>query len=315
MGVMRRALLWASENRTLQKRLPRYWFVRRAVRKFMPGETLDDALGAARALGSHGIPGTFTELGEGVTTAEEAEKVVAGYLGTLDRIAAEGMDIEISVKLTHLGLDIDPELAFRNVERLAVRAREKGNAVWIDMEAYAYVDRTLEVYHRLCQGHANVGVCLQAYLRRTEGDLATVLANDGWVRLVKGAYREAVGILVGNKAAVDEAFYRLTMRALGHVRPGGLRLAVATHDVKLLDRIDRAARGAGRTRTDYEVQMLYGIRSADQLRLAAEGFRVRTLIAYGSFWYPWYMRRLAERPANIFFVLRNLFGRAPIGAS
>jgi proline dehydrogenase len=160
-----------------------------------------------------------------------------------------------------------------------------------------------------------VGICLQAYLRRTEQDLAKVLAKDGWVRLVKGAYREPAEILVGNRSAVDEAFYRLTMDALGHVRPGGVRLAVATHDTRLLDRIDRAAREAGRSRTDYEVQMLYGIRSADQLRLATEGFRVRTLIAYGSFWYPWYMRRLAERPANIFFVLRNIFGRAPIRAS
>jgi proline dehydrogenase len=312
---MRRALLWASENRTLQKRLPRYRFVRRAVRKFMPGETLDDALGAAQVLGSRGIRSTFTELGEGVTTPEDAENVAADYLAVLDRIAAEGMDIEISVKLTHLGLDIDPDLAFRNVERLADQARQRGNAVWIDMEAFAHVDRTLEVYQRLRRKHANVGICLQAYLRRTEGDLATVLANDGWVRLVKGAYREPKEILVGNKAAVDEAFFRLSMHTLGNVRPGGVRLAVATHDVKLLDRIDRAARDAGRTRTDYEVQMLYGIRSADQLRLAAQGFRVRTLVAYGSFWYPWYMRRLAERPANIFFVLRNLFGRAPARAS
>jgi proline dehydrogenase len=315
MRLMRRALLWASQNRTLQKRLPRYRFVRRAVRKFMPGETLDDALGASRALSSHGIPSTFTELGEGVTTAEETQKVVAEYLGALDRIAAERMDIEISVKLTHLGLDIDPDLAYRNIGRLADRARQKGNAVWIDMEAYAYVDRTLEVYLRLRQEHVNVGICLQAYLQRTEQDLAKVLANDGWVRMVKGAYREPTEILVGNKAAVDEAFFHLTMQVLGHVRRGGVRLAVATHDVKLLDRIDRAARDAGRTRTDYEVQMLYGIRSADQVRLAAEGFRVRTLIAYGSFWYPWYIRRLAERPANIFFVLRNLFGRAPVRAS
>ena len=312
---MRRALLWASQNRTLQKRLPKYRFVRRAVRKFMPGESLDDALAAAGALASHGVPSTFTELGEGVTTAEETEGVVADYLGALDRVAAERMDIEISVKLTHLGLDIDPELAFRNVRRLADRAGEKDNAVWIDMEAYAYVDRTLEVYHRLRQDHENVGICLQAYLRRTEQDLAKVLGNDGWVRLVKGAYREPTEILVGNKAAVDEAFYRLAMRALDQVRPSGVRVAVATHDVKLLDRIDRSARDAGRARTEYEIQMLYGIRSADQFRLAGQGFRVRTLIAYGSFWYPWYMRRLAERPANIFFVLRNLFGRAPVRAS
>jgi proline dehydrogenase len=315
MGLMRRALLWASENRTLRERLPRYRFVKRAVRKFMPGETLDDALGAARALASQGIPSTFTELGEGVTMAEGAEKVVADYMEALDRIAAEGMDIELSVKLTHLGLDLDLERTVHNVERLAERAREKGNAVWIDMESYPYVDRTLEVYHRLRKAYPNAGICLQAYLRRTEQDLAGVLAGGGWVRLVKGAYREPAEILVGNNQAVDEAFFGLTMQVLDHARPGGVRLAVATHDMKLLDRIDRAAVDAGRTRSDFEVQMLYGIRSADQFRLAAEGFRIRTLIAYGSFWYPWYMRRLAERPANIFFVLRNLFGRAPARTS
>jgi proline dehydrogenase len=314
MGMMRRALLWASENRTLRNRLPRYRFVRRAVRKFMPGETLDDALTAARNLAAHRITSTFTELGENVTAQEEAGQVVRVYVEALDRIAREGLDVEVSVKLTHLGLDVDLELAFRHAERLALAAAERSNALWIDMEAHPYVDRTLEVFHRLRQGrHPNVGICLQAYLRRTERDLDNVLANGGWVRLVKGAYREPSDILVGNKKAIDDAFLSLAMRTLRVVQPGGGRLAVATHDVKLIDRIDRAAREAGRKRTDFEVQMLYGIRSADQVKLAADGFRVRTLIAYGSYWYPWYLRRLAERPANVFFVLRNLFGRAPSG--
>jgi proline dehydrogenase len=309
---MRRALLWASENPTLRRRLPRYRFVKRAVRKFMPGETLDEALKAARTLAGHGIPTTFTELGEGVTTAEQADKVAADYLAALDRIAADGLDIEISVKLTHLGLDLDVERAFERMDRLARHAETVKNAVWIDMEAFPYVDRTIDIYHRARERHPNVGICLQAYLRRTEQDLAAVLDRSGWVRLVKGAYRESPDILVGNKTAVDEAFFRLSMRALERVGPGGVRLAVATHDVKLIDRIDRAARTAGRTRSDFEVQMLYGIRAADQVRLAADAFRVRTLIAFGSYWYPWYMRRLAERPANVFFVLRNLFGRAPV---
>jgi proline dehydrogenase len=312
MGLMRRALLWASENTTLREQLPRYRFVKRAVRKFMPGETLDDAIRAARGLASRGIAATFTELGEGVMTSEEADQVVADYLTALDRIAAEGLDIEISVKLTHLGLDLDPDLAFRNVERLAAAAAEKGNAVWIDMEAHPYVDRTLDLYHRLLAGHANVGVCLQVYLRRTPQDLSNVLAAGGWVRLVKGAYREPAEIVVGNKRAIDEAFFRLAMQSLEHVEEGGARLAIASHDVRLVDRIDRTAQAAGRHRREFEVQMLYGIRSADQIRLAADGFRVRTLIPYGQHWYPWYLRRLAERPANVLFVLRNLFGPAPV---
>jgi proline dehydrogenase len=314
-GPIRRALLWASENRTLRERLPRYRFVKRAVRKFMPGETLDDALEAARVLSSHGIPSMFTELGEGVDTAEEAEKVAAGYLGMLDRIAAERLDIEISVKLTHLGLDIDADRAFERVDRLASHAEEKGNAVWIDMEAYAYVGPTLAVYHRLREQHANVGICLQAYLRRTQQDLTEVLDGSGWVRLVKGAYREPGELLVGSKREIAENYFRLSMQALARVGQGGVRLAVATHDVDLIGRIDQAALEAGHQRTDFEVQMLYGIRAADQLRLAAEGFRARTLIAFGAYWYPWYMRRLAERPANVFFVLRNLLGRAPARAA
>jgi proline dehydrogenase len=311
---MRGALLWASQNRWLREHLPRYRFVRRAVRKFMPGESLDDALNATRALASRGIWSTLTELGENVTTVEEAGKVVADYLEALERIEQAGVDVELSVKLTHLGLDVEPEASLANVERLADAVAGKRNALWIDMEANPYVDRTLDVYHRARDAHANVGICLQAYLRRTEQDLADVLAKGGWVRLVKGAYREPAEILVGDKRAVDEAFFRLAMQALGHVGSGGARLAVATHDLKLIDRIDRAARDVGRSRSDFEVQMLYGIRTSDQIRLAAEGFRVRTLIAYGSYWYPWYMRRLAERPANILFVLRNLFGRAPIEA-
>jgi proline dehydrogenase len=311
---MRRALLWAADNPTLKRRVPRFRFVRRAVRKFMPGETLDDALSAARALAGRGVAATFTELGENVTTVEEADAVVAHYLEVLDRVAEAGMDVEISVKLTHLGLDVDQERAYENARRLAEHAAERGNALWIDMEAHRYLDRTLEIYHRLRVGHSNVGVCLQVYLTRTEQDLAKVLAGSGWVRLVKGAYREPAELLVGKKRAVDEAFSRLATQALEQVGPGGVRLAVATHDVELIERIDRAAGEAGRDRADLEVQMLYGIRTADQLRLAGEGFRVRTLIAYGSYWYPWYMRRLAERPANVFFVLRNVFGRAPVSA-
>jgi proline dehydrogenase len=310
---MRGALLWASENRILREHLPRYRFVKRAVRKFMPGETMEDGLRAARGLASRGITATFTELGEGVATAEEAEKVADGYLEALDRIAEDGVDIEVSVKLTHLGLDIDAEAAFRNVDRLAERASQRNNALWIDMEAYPYVERTMQVYHRLRDKHANVGICLQAYLRRTEDDLDRVLAQGGWVRLVKGAYREPKELLVGGKREIADQFFALTMEALSR-RSSDRRLAIATHDVKLIDRIDRAVREAGGDRTDVEVQMLYGIRSSDQLRLASEGYRVRTLIAFGTYWYPWYMRRLAERPANVLFVLRNVFGRAPVAA-
>jgi proline dehydrogenase len=311
MGLARRALLWASQNRTLRQRLPRYRFVRRAVRKFMPGETLDDALGAAKSLAARRIPTTLTQLGENVTNPEEAAVVTDQYLEALARVAELGLDTEISVKPTHLGLDFDPELAFGNTERLAARAAELGNWLWVDMEASASVDGTLDLYRRLRNRFEHVGVCLQAYLRRTRADMNQLLKLGASIRLVKGAYRERAELLVGKKRDVDESYLELALLAL--IREERGRLAFGTHDVKLIDRIEAAAIGRGVGREAFEVQMLYGIRQADQFRLAGAGYRVRTLIAYGSSWYPWYMRRLAERPANLFFVARNVFQRAPVG--
>jgi proline dehydrogenase len=309
---MRGALLWASQNQTLRTRLPRYRFVRRAVRKFMPGETVDDALDAAKAFAARGLPTTFTHLGENVTTEEEADAVARHYLDVLERVAAQGVDTEISVKLTHLGLDFDAELATANTERLAERARGLGNGVWIDMEASPYAEPTVEIYRRLRQNFANLGICLQAYLRRTPYDVETLLGGGG-IRLVKGAYREPGHLVVGGKRAVDQAYFELAGKLLLHRREGGLRVALATHDLALLERIEAAAGRSGVRREDYEIQMLYGIRQSDQFDLLRRGYRVRSLIAYGSAWYPWYLRRLAEKPTNLLFVARNLFGPAPVG--
>ena len=278
----------------------------------MPGETIEDALGAAKALAARGISATLTQLGENVTTENEALAVVEHYLDVLGRVAELGLDIEISVKLTHLGMDFDPELAYRNTERLAARGRELGNWVWIDMEASPYVEGTLAVYRRLRASFANIGVCLQAYLRRTRADVESLLSVGSSIRLVKGAYREPAELLVGARRDIDESYLELALLALTSGGKG--RVALATHDVNLLGRIETAAKGRGVGREGFEVQMLYGIRQADQFRLAEAGYRVRTLIAYGSSWYPWYMRRLAERPANLFFVARNLFGKAPAAA-
>lgn len=280
----------------------------------MPGEMIEDALRAAKSFAAQGLPTTLTQLGENVTNPEEARAVTEQYLEALSRVAALGLDTEISVKPTHLGLDFDPELAYGNTERLAVRARDLGNWVWIDMEASPAVEGTIQIYRRLRASFETVGICLQAYLRRTGSDLEVLLGMGGSIRLVKGAYREPARLVVGKTAAIDESYFRLAMRALTGKRRAR-RLALATHDVKLLGRIEQAAKRAGVGRDAYEVQMLYGIRHADQFRLLREGYRVRTLIAYGSSWYPWYVRRLAERPANLFFVARNLFGKAPTPAS
>jgi len=280
----------------------------------MPGETIEDALGAARSFAGQGLPTTLTQLGENVTTADEADAVVRHYLDVLARVSGLGLDTEISVKLTHLGLDFDPELTNRNTERLAARARGLGNWLWIDMEASPYAERTIDIYRRLRESFSNVGICLQAYLRRTPADVEALLGGGG-IRLVKGAYREPQPLIVGGKRAVDERYFELAQKLALQRREGGLRLALATHDLELIERIEQAANRAGVGRDAYEIQMLYGIRHADQFRLLRQGYRVRTLIAYGSSWYPWYLRRLAERPTNLFFVARNLFGKAPAATS
>lgn len=309
MGVIRGAILWAADNRWLREHLPRYRFVRRTVARFMPGEALDDALAAAERLAASGIPSTVTELGENVTTRAEAERVVERYLAACDAIAENGLDVELSVKPTHVGLDVDGEIALANVTRLAERAAQQGSWVWLDMESSAYAEPTVELYRELRSEHANTGVCLQAYLRRTPKDVESLLPLEPSIRLVKGAYREPEEILVGGRHAIDERYRRVALRLLER-RSAGARIVLGTHDVDLVMRIeaDAAAREIGRN--SFEVAMLFGIRSSDQVRLAREGYAIRTLISYGAHWYPWFMRRIAEKPGeNTLLALRNLFAR------
>ena len=309
----RSMLLWASTNRTLAGRLPRLHSVRATVARFMPGETPEDALDAADALASRGIAAAFTHLGENVEDPAQAAGVAEHYLGLLDRIAERGLDAEISVKLTHLGLDLGEDVAARNAARLAGRAAELDTRVWLDMEASGHVERTIEVYRRLLATFPDTGICLQAYLRRTPQDAADLLALGASIRFVKGAYREPPTVAIQDGRAIDATFRRLASGAARRRRDAGGRgrLVLGTHDVELLRRIDGDLRALGIGREDVEVEMLFGIRAADQVALAGEGFRVRTLIAYGPHWYPWFMRRLAERPANVLIALRNLIARAP----
>lgn len=311
MEPMRNALLWASENQTLKDHVPRWPFVQRALRKFMPGETLEDAIGAARNLAGRGVTTTFSTLGEHVTTLYQAEGVTEEYLGVYDRIAELGLDAEVAVKLTHLGLDLDTETTIKNVEQLAARAEETGTWLWIDMESSEYVDPTFDVYKQVRSVHAPVGVCVQAYLHRTPQDLEDLLPLEPGIRLVKGAYKEPASVSIHKHADVDDAFFRIGADLLTKIG-GGLRLALATHDVALLDRMGVVAKAAGISNTDYEIQMLYGIRMEDQLRYGAEGYDMRTVIPYGEEWYPWYVRRLAERPANLWHVARNAFAKSPV---
>ena len=306
--MIRSLLLSASQSAWLRRRVPRYDFARRAVSRFMPGEELEDALAAAQALEEKGLGTVFTQLGENITEAAAAVGVVDHYLGVLDRIRERALRTEVSVKLTQLGLDLGPGVCYTHLNRIIQHAGAD-SVVWIDMESSPYVEVTLELYRRARRAFPNVGVCLQAYLYRTAGDLASLLSLGPAIRLVKGAYREPPDVAYPVKRDVDDNFFALCGMLLGkEARRAGARAAIATHDLRLIRRVQDLATSKGLAKDSLEFQMLYGIQRAEQLRLAREGWRSRVLIAYGSYWFPWYMRRLAERPANLLFVARNLFG-------
>ena len=308
MGLMRDAFLAGSRSVWLRERATRYGFVRRSVSRFMPGETLAEALQATRALQEMGAGSVLTQLGENVTDAAEADAVKRHYLDVLDQAAAQGLDAQISVKLTQLGLDLDRGLCRAHLDTLLRRAEERGNFVWIDMESSAYVDATLDLFRQARASSPRVGVCLQAYLRRTPQDLEALLPLRPVLRLVKGAYQEPAERAFPRKADVDEAYFTLACRILEQPGAGdGLRLAVGTHDARLVERLRARAGEREVPRSAYEFEMLYGIQRPLQRALVAQGDRLRVLISYGSYWFPWYMRRLAERPANVGFVVRNLF--------
>jgi proline dehydrogenase len=302
---MRTLLLAGSENRWLRDQATRYGFVRRAVSRFMPGETVDDALGAARSLG---VGAVLTRLGENVTTAEEAEAVKQHYLGVLERISREKLDVEISVKLTQLGLDQSRETCERHLQALIEKARSLNNWVWVDIESTAYTDVTLDIYRSARAKFPNTGLCIQAYLYRTEKDLESLIALGSGVRLVKGAYKEPPDKAFPRKSDVDENYFRLAQRLLSpEARARGVRAIFGTHDPVLLRRVEQVGRDAKLAPKDLEFQLLYGIARGEQQRLAAMGYTFRVLISYGAAWFPWYMRRLAERPANVLFVAKSLF--------
>jgi proline dehydrogenase len=309
MSLMRRAILMASASPWLRERAPRYRVLRRTVTRFMPGENVDDALAVARQLAENRIATLVTHLGENIVDRAEAESVAQHYLDVLDRIRARCLPTEVSVKLTQLGLDLDREFCYANLVRL-IEATPPDETLWIDMEQSPYVDVTLEIYLRARKANANVGVCVQAYLYRTEKDLNSLIAIGAAVRLVKGAYNEPAEIAFPRKSDVDANYMELAKRLLSpEARKARVRAAIATHDRAIIQNLIQWATGLGVPKSQLEFQMLYGIQRAEQMRLAQEGYRSGVLISYGTFWYPWFMRRLAERPANILFVARNFFGR------
>ena len=304
--LARSVLLRMSKSRWLADRVMTRSFARRAVKKFMPGETLEEALGAAAALAPDRLGSILTKLGENLTTPGDADAVRAHYLDVLDRIAARDLDAHVSVKPTQLGLDFSFDHCAEHMEALARKAEATRSIFWIDMEDSSYVDRTLDLYRRLKAVQPRVGIALQAYLRRTPQDLKSLLALNPIIRLVKGAYAEPAHVAFPAKRDTDFAYYELASQLLDAAAEGKALPIFGTHDLTLVDRIVAKAQALGVGDGGYEIHMLYGIRMDAQRRLAAAGRKVKCLISYGNAWFPWYMRRLAERPANVWFVMKSM---------
>lgn len=306
MKPLRSALLRASQSAWLRERIPRYGFARRTVERFMPGEDVENALAAAQRLEQMGLHTILSHLGENVEHRAEATVVTQHYLEVLEKIRERELHSELSIKLTQLGFDLDVSFCLDNFLDIAAEApRER--TLWIDMEQSAYVDPILEFVRRARKTAPNVGACVQAYLFRTERDIERLIAEGVAIRLVKGAYSEPPEIAFARKADVDENYFRMAQMLLGaDARRAGVRAAIGTHDRKLIARICEWAASQDVVKSEIEFQMLYGIQSAEGLRLARSGYNSGTFICYGSYWFPWFMRRLAERPANLLFLARNL---------
>ena len=303
--MTRAFFLFLSRQRTM-----RGWFetsptANRLTRRFVAGYTLDDEISVCRRLQAEKIAATMDRLGENVNSLDEAATSRDAYLGILDRIQDTGPPATVSVKLTQLGLDFSIEACCENVRQLVRRAADIGTRVEIDMESSAYVDRTLDIVRRLHTESACVRVAVQSYLFRTRADVERLCATGIPVRLVKGAYDEPHAIAFASKAEVDRSFADLTKLLLDR----GADPAIATHDERLIRLTVEYAKQRGIAPGCFEFQMLYGIRRDLQQSLVAQGYRMRLYVPFGDAWYPYFMRRLAERPANVFFLARNMLRR------
>jgi proline dehydrogenase len=302
---LRAAILAAADNPLVRRAVTRYG-MRLGARRFVAGESAGEFIAAARAANAHGDAVAGTLLGESVRNRDETLAVTAEYCELLRSFAEADLDANVAFKLTHVGLDIDDELAFENASRIAAAAAESGRTVRMDMEQSRYVSRTLEIYRRLRERHDNVGFVLQSYLYRSLGDLTAMLSLKPNVRIVKGAYLEPADVAYPHKRDVDANYMKLAELALS--RDG--YTAIATHDVALIERIAQLAAARGLPKQGrFEFQMLYGIATGVAQSVLERGYRVRLSIPYGEYWFPYLMRRLAERPANVGFFLRGAFSR------
>ena len=309
MSLGRNMLLWASRNEWLKTRVPKMKFVQRAVKRFMPGETEEDAIAATKELFKYKIPTTLTHLGENIISLKEAEDNTNHYLNLLDKITYEKLDIEISLKLTQIGFDLSSDKTLEFFSKIALKAKEFNNNVFIDIEDSSYVDKTISFYKKIKESYDNIGLCLQAYLFRTMNDLKSLVDIKPWIRLVKGAYKEPSTIAFPKFSKVNENYMLLSRFLLEQIKEKEIRVAFGTHDLTIQEQVKKEAEKIGLFKDKLEFQMLYGIKNNEQYKLASEGYKIRTLISYGEHWYPWYMRRLAERPANVGFILKNIFNK------
>jgi proline dehydrogenase len=296
-----------AQSGTLKKLASRYGMRSRSsfARRFIAGETAAEAIEAARAVEARGMAITLDLLGESVSNLEEADAATGAYLAVIDAIVESGIERNVSLKLTQLGLDVDKASAVDNLRKILERAEPAGFFVRIDMESSAYTDVTLEIFEMLWQhGYRQIGVVLQSALYRSEADLARVNALGARVRLVKGAYKEPKTIAHQQKADVDAAYARMMKSLI----TDGHDAAIATHDAAMIELARQWAREHGVTPDRFEFQMLYGVRRDLQAMLVNAGYRVRVYIPFGREWFPYFMRRLGERPANVTFVLRGIFG-------
>ena len=299
-------LLKMAGSKAWERRISGWKTTRRVVERFMPGEELDDAVAVARILNERGMAASLNPVGEHVHSEAEATAATDTYVEILARINDEPLNSNLSVKLSLLGLDLGTEIAIANLSRVLEAAETRGAFVRIDMESSAYVDRTLEIHEQLRQRFPAIGVVIQTYLRRSADDVEALVRQGAAVRLVKGAYKEPSDIAFDDKADVDRNFERLVARMLeDDARANGVQLAVATHDRTLVEKAEATAADRG-IDEGLEFQMLYGIARDLQDDTATGRFPVRIYISYGPAWYPWFMRRLAERPANLGFFLRHL---------
>ena len=307
--MLRQFLLYLSTAGWAKRIATRWPIARRVARRFVAGETLEEAMQVARTLHSQGIQVTLDLLGESVTSIEDSKSVVATYQALLDRLASEGFTTSISVKLTHMGLDISEELCVGNLRHIVGHAKQSGIAVTIDMESTAYTDRTLRIYRTLRDEYDldNVGTVIQAYLYRSASDMDALATEGAHVRLCKGAYLEPPDLAFPQKADVNANFVKLVESYLG--TNSSAYLCIATHDEQMIEASEKFIKRNNIPSDRYEFQMLYGIRTSRHHELAASGHTMRVYVPFGTAWYPYFMRRLAERPANLWFFMTALFRR------